>query len=296
MKALLKKELKGHYLLLLITLLISAFFQIMTAFGFYINAEMYKNSALVNIPKDQMKMLQNMLKLISSPDKFFSGTFLSGSLIVLIAMIVLGISLWNSEIKNHTAEFLFSSGTSHKKILLAKFAVGSIYVALITVILCYVSLFSGSVIYAKLASLSDVFSQIGMKLPAFFIPHAVFVFKLALMYFVGTELIFAVSFASAFAFFKKGWILKALVPVGVYLVWGILWNSLFGYPNPIAEKFHKGLILTSKTLYKFSLNTLYFSEQAAKASEMAFGIGVAVAVITGSIFFLFGLLCKRDKI
>lgn len=296
MKVILKKEVKGHFLLFLITVLISAFFQITTILGFYINVKMYKPLRINTLSKDQIELLLNMLKLFSEPKNVFATSFYAGSTVVVIAMIVLGVSIWDSEIKNHTAEFLFSSGMSHRKIVLAKFVSGSVIVGVITLVLCAVSAAMTSVVYSKVPDFTSFAVQIGIVPPRSFNPGGLFIFKAAAMYFLGAELIFAISFVFAFIFLKKAWVQKAVIPFVIYLIWGVFWNMLFGYPNSVTKKFHKGILLSSKWLWKFSFNSLYFSQQATKPFEIAFGASIAFAVLCILNFFLLNMFEKIDKV
>ncbi len=297
MKELVKKEIKGHLLIFILTVLIAALFQFFTAFGFYMNFQIFKNpNSFTGVSTQQLKTLKSMITFLSDPTKFSSGVFYSGTVLVIIAAIVLGILLWSEERKHNEAEFLFSSGASYKSIYLYKFCFGTVFFLIVILILGIFSIFSCKYAYGLVTSNASVFASKGLKMPAFTLPSFSFMLKVFVLYFSGIEIIFAISFVSAFVFFEKKGIIKALIPLFVYIFWGILWNYMFGYRNYITKKFRKGLLFTSATLWKYSYNNLYFSAEIISNNEFFIAILLTVIVIFFTLLFMNKIIMLKDKI
>ncbi len=297
MKELIKKEIKGHFLIFILTVLVATLFQFFTAFGFYVNFQIFNHpDSFTGISSQQLKTLKSVIIFLSDPTKFFSGIFYSGTIFVIMAAIILGILLWNEERKHNEAEFLFSSGASYRAIYLYKFLFGSFFFFFVSLILGAFSVISCKYTYGLIASNSSIFVSNGLKMPGFAFPPFSFMIKLFLLYFLGIELIFSVSFVSAFAFFKKKAIIKALIPLFVYIFWGILWNYLFGYKNYITKKFRRGLLFTSATLWKYSYNSLYFSAEIINKTELFVAVFISVVVIFLALLFMDRFVVIEDKI
>jgi hypothetical protein len=297
MRELIKKEVKRHLLIFILTVLIAALFQFFAAFGFYMNFQIFSDpNSFTGISTQQLKTLKSTIAFLSDPAKFLSGIFYSGAAVVIISAIILGILLWSEERKHNEAEFLFSSGASYRSIYLYKFCFGTVFFLIAILILGVFSIFSCKYAYGLITSNASVFASKGLKITAFVLPSFSFMLRGFLLYFLGIEIIFAISFVNAFVFFKKKGIVKALVPLFVYIFWGILWNYLFGYQNYITKEFRKGLLFTSATLWKYSYNTLYFSVQIVSSSEFFIAILLSVIVVLFALLLMDKIILLKDKI
>ncbi len=299
MKGLILKEFREHWISGFIAMITGSVMMVFAFFGFFINANLkVPGNNISNLTPDQMKMIHSFISALAKPNNILLALFYSSFFVILIYSAILGINMWSGEFKFNSVEFLFSSGAKYRRILSAKFISGIFIMGVAVLLNGIFSVILWLSLYAKIFSDTKLLKLLKIHAQNLhFISGVWIILKVFPLYLLGVSIFFSVSFASGFIMKRKSWALKVVPSLLLYLVWGVLWNYLFGFQNTAINEFHKGLLIHSPSLFsKLSFSNLYANTGNLSSLIVLAGIFIALVFDFLLLHFADKAVLSKDKI